>query len=980
MKKIFALLASAVFVLTILMPPVYAASALPNFAEAKESGGISEPKKPPITDPIITIGYIAQVEGDEGYTLFNFFVERWDLGPGNLVYCTYYTEDGTATAEEDYEPVKGSFWLGPGEERTIGVKVYDKRVAEENETFYVVIKYLDECARGTGTILNDDTDLDVGWIHRSPEKDYVWGSTEPDIEGWPVEGQNVTWETKVINWGTTWIKEVPYEWRLDGEVVESGTLEDVPPGEHVTADYNWTWTFNRHELEFVLDPDKTIDEAPLSNNNLTIYTDAIAVGFYVEQSVYDYFRQYQNELGIGSNSWEDWAQRQIARFNEMFQSAVYEDTPNGVLDRVRLDAIHIVPDGALPLVPGYYPTNCPNRDDRTIDLQWGFPNDLLETDFYSNVRDVTDTNAFYFEGSLLHELGHARYLIDTYAFNAHDNGTGNTVAIRENGALIVGTDYMPIDGEDLVHHTTVGQGLMGGHYTFPYIYPYSYIDHYSAMALNLIEGHRATLGNCNAPENIGVFRNDLPSENRLTIKDQDGNILPIANVEIYQATGKDEWYGKYFDDVPDISGLITDDQGQVLLGQCPFDDDGDIDIGYGICNGTIIMRVEHNDGVGYGFLESTEFNMEYWRGNTDNGNYESTINISIGHAEQFVPPTELTELNAENWTAWAQGATASVTDDTSNKVVGAGSIRMDTDGGFDTYVRYPRGIIAHWDLSSVTHINVSFYADNPNLGFQHNSPWIRVGNYNGDYIELHATREILNECRNVWRNYTIPFEGDSTWERSEVGTPDLTDINYIEIHADTWDNGFSLWLDGLSFSPQPEPITVPDLVITEKWGNWPDNCTICYNVTNIGKGTAHACHNTTLYVDGTAVAHDHVPVDLAPGESYIGCCYGYTWTYTPPSDGITVCADNNNTVEESNETNNCLPNIWMCGDVNCDGKVTMSDVRKVFNRYLNPNYPLDLPWAADVNCDGKVTMSDVRKVFNRYLDPGYELNCCCIGQ
>ena len=87
-----------------------------------------------------------------------------------------------------------------------------------------------------------------------------------------------------------------------------------------------------------------------------------------------------------------------------------------------------------------------------------------------------------------------------------------------------------------------------------------------------------------------------------------------------------------------------------------------------------------------------------------------------------------------------------------------------------------------------------------------------------------------------------------------------------------------------------------DLVITEKWLRLPDNCTICYNVTNIGNGTAPACHNTTLYVDGVAVAHDHVPVDLAPNESYIGCSDDYTWTYTPPSDNITVCADNNEAV------------------------------------------------------------------------------------
>jgi hypothetical protein len=171
----------------------------------------------------------------------------------------------------------------------------------------------------------------------------------------------------------------------------------------------------------------------------------------------------------------------------------------------------------------------------------------------------------------------------------------------------------------------------------------------------------------------------------------------------------------------------------------------------------------------------------------------------------------------------------------------------------------------------------------------------------------------------------------------------------------------------------------PDLVITEKWLCWPDNCTICYNVTNIGNGTAPACHNTTLYVDGVAVAHDHVPVNLAPNASFIGCFDNYSWMYTSPRDNITVCADNNKTVDEVNETNNCLTNIWTCGDVNGDGKVTMSDVRKVFSRYLNPNYPLYLPWAADVNCDGEVTMSDVRKVFNRYLNPSYALNCCCEG-
>jgi hypothetical protein len=203
-------------------------------------------------------------------------------------------------------------------------------------------------------------------------------------------------------------------------------------------------------------------------------------------------------------------------------------------------------------------------------------------------------------------------------------------------------------------------------------------------------------------------------------------------------------------------------------------------------------------------MDITDFNIAYWHGNTTEATYERQT--ALGGGGQYAPPTELTELNAENWDAWAQGAWATTSDDTSNKRVGAASIKFDTNGGFDTYLKYPAGLVAHWDLSSVTYINVWFYAVNANLGFQNGSPWIRLGNFTGDYVELHATTEILNDCRNVWRSYSIPMAGNSTWARSESGTPDLTNINYIEIHADTWDAGFTLWVDGLSFSPQPSAL------------------------------------------------------------------------------------------------------------------------------------------------------------------------------
>ena len=170
-----------------------------------------------------------------------------------------------------------------------------------------------------------------------------------------------------------------------------------------------------------------------------------------------------------------------------------------------------------------------------------------------------------------------------------------------------------------------------------------------------------------------------------------------------------------------------------------------------------------------------------------------------------------------------------------------------------------------------------------------------------------------------------------------------------------------------------------DLVISEKWVCWPDNCTICYNVTNIGNKTVTKGHHTALYVDDLAVAYDSVPVNLTHNESYIGCFDTYTWNYTPPADNITVCADSTNTVKELSETNNCLTTVWICGDVNGNEDVDMSDVIDLLYYAGYPGqYTIWSEWSADVNGDKQIDMTDVRALLHYVGYPGqYELNCGC---
>ena len=255
-----------------------------------------------------------------------------------------------------------------------------------------------------------------------------------------------------------------------------------------------------------------------------------------------------------------------------------------------------------------------------------------------------------------------------------------------------------------------------------------------------------------------------------------------------------------------------------------------------------------------------------------------------------------------------------------------------------------------------------------------NNPRVNITNLNRNKEWRAETNESYNyyQCMNT--SCTDIAAGDVL--QFEVTSPygcQLNITNYT-ITADDIANG------GLfNFNISLESPEKPDLVITDAWVCWPHNCTICYTIMNLDYGIAPAGHNTTLYVDGDEKAHDEVPVVLVTGDSYTGCFEGYSWSYTPTEDNITVCADNNGTVTESNETNNCLTDTWMCGDVDGNGEITTSDAFRVYfaAAYEDLSY-VDSGWVADADGNGEITTSDAFRVYfaAAYEDLGY-LSCMC---
>jgi hypothetical protein len=581
------------------------------------------------------------------------------------------------------------------------------------------------------------------------------GGQQPTDAKFPDIGQMVTYIATVRNRGdSAFVGNLAASWRLDGVVVAQQEPQvDLSPGAVTTLEYQLSWDDQPHELTFTLD----VADERVANN--TLGSDPLAVPFltYIDESFLEKFRTEYTTAPNQNDDLIDWLNEHMTRFNELFKEA-------GVDKRVHYGVLQVLPDGVPPPPIDTTPY-------ASFPFRYGLADGNPRLSGYYRASEDLDYG-------LLHEMGHQLGMIDVYQLDLQPESNQAT-----------GLGY------------TAGDGLMRN------VAPF--LSEFEALSMQhwLREAHGY----------YGQFMYNLPATMQLRLQDFDGQPLVGATVTAYQLAER-PGQGKLisnevkFTGTTDSSGLLTLPNVDINPNRVPTIATGDTlrDNPFGYVavvgtNGLLHFRIELEGAVDHAWLDITEANVAYFKGQTDVATF--TRQLALGGPVQTTPAAELTEQNARDWIAWAEGASATVADDVDRKQFGQAAIKFTTDGGFDTSLRYPRTFAAKWDLSAVENMSVSFYAHNTTIGFQSGSPWIRLLDGDGNYFEYQyfengQPADLLNDARDRWRSYAIPLdppEQATGWRRTAHGEPSLERVQFVEIHADTWESGFELWVDGFSF-------------------------------------------------------------------------------------------------------------------------------------------------------------------------------------
>ena len=570
----------------------------------------------------------------------------------------------------------------------------------------------------------------------------------------PEIGDPVTFTASVRNSGTNaWVGTLSGTWMVDDSPVATPSQAvSLQPGDVATFDYVMTWDDVSHAISWEIDV--TDDRA--DNNAMEIDSKSVAFLSYIDRTHMEDFRaesaSYPNAY---SDDLIDWLNHHMEVFNQMF-------IDHGCAKRVHFDILEVLED------------DDPDPSVNTIEFaifpfRYHAGNGTLRLSGYFDSNDDVDYG-------LLHEMGHQLGLIDIYRLD-----------LPQAANEVSGIAYSGVAG--LMHGVS------------------HFLSEHSALAmthwLDTAHGY------------YGQYQYETPNEVQMRFLGSDGYPLNGATVYVYQKASR-PGLGEVitnqikFQGTTDATGVYTLPNVEIDPNLAPPTYTGDQlranPFGYisvVATNGLLLFKVEHRGYVDYAWLDITEVNNAYWNGDTDVAQFERQL--SLGGTLQCYPPPDMAEDNAEHWTSWAQDGQISLSDDEGFALVGNTSLRVDATGGLDNYVRYPGDQLAKWDLTGVDNLHFWVYAINENFSFQNGSPWIRLGNDDG-YFQWNPSSELLNSAVDRWVELSVPLTGSSLWTRSTSGTPTLEEIHYIEIHADTWGAGFTLWFDDLRFDPPLEAI------------------------------------------------------------------------------------------------------------------------------------------------------------------------------
>ena len=216
-------------------------------------------------------------------------------------------------------------------------------------------------------------------------------------------------------------------------------------------------------------------------------------------------------------------------------------------------------------------------------------------------------------------------------------------------------------------------------------------------------------------------------------------------------------------------------------------------------------------------------------------------------------------------------------------------LRLTSDSGVANF-----GTDIHFDLD-VVDIIAGAPGDLPTMfGFVHLEPnVVRVGGVSPDWMDLPPGDYVLT---------TLTLMGNNT------GTCGLSHTGNVLGDYAGQPSDPQVWNDG---THETTAGPMPNLNVTAKYETLDpvtDTFTVTYTVENIGG--ANAAASTTSITDGTATLTDSVGT-LAAGATHTNtvgpfdCPCGTTVT-------VTVCADMDNVVDESDETDNCMTNGCAC--------------------------------------------------------------------